>query len=176
MDPEEWVREPGRRGRVGKIDVDYVKGDEGKEDVEAQRSEAPVSVGRPEDTVMVRVEKITVLLKDSLVRVFVVPGIVCGALRGSVGGGYVGASSAWCFIREAATNGYVWLLPGCWSSVSGSLFMYGCLSFVTGADSMDVTIGSSVSPFKSLARFVWCGITTSAYVELIVCGMGKLVT
>jgi hypothetical protein len=51
------------------------------------------------------------------------------------------------------------------------LFKYGFLSFVTGAESIELTIVSSASPFENLTGFVWCGITTSAYVGLVVCAI-----
>jgi hypothetical protein len=73
VDPKERVWDPGRGCWVREVDVDYVKSDQRHEDVEAQRAEAPICITRPEDAIVVRVEEVTVLLKDGLVRVFLVP-------------------------------------------------------------------------------------------------------
>jgi hypothetical protein len=73
VDPKEWVGNPGAARWVREVDVDYVKSDQRHENVEAQRAEAPVCITGPEDAIMVRVEEVTVLLEDGLVRVFLVP-------------------------------------------------------------------------------------------------------
>jgi hypothetical protein len=63
---------------------------------------------------VVRVEEVAVLLEDGLVRMFLVPGVVGGALRCGVCGGYVGARGTWCLVRNVVRglDGYG-LLPGC---------------------------------------------------------------
>jgi hypothetical protein len=61
-DTEKWIGEPTGRCGIGEVGVDDEDGEEGEDDVEAETVEPNVCVWGPDDSVMVTVEEVTVLL------------------------------------------------------------------------------------------------------------------
>lgn len=94
VDAEERIGEPGRRRRVGEVDVDYYHGEGGEDKAEAEVVEADEGVRGPEDAVAVAVEVFAVLLEDGLVAVLLRPGAFGGAGGVCVGCCDVGAGEA----------------------------------------------------------------------------------
>ncbi len=68
-DAEEWVRQKGGSGRIREIDVDDEggNGSEGRGPTEV--SAAAVGVSRPDDSIVIGIPVIAVLLDDGLVLV-----------------------------------------------------------------------------------------------------------
>lgn len=64
VNAEEWIRDPGRRCRVGKVDVDQEGSDQAQDWVPTPGTAASVSIQRPDDTILVLVPVDDVLLYD----------------------------------------------------------------------------------------------------------------
>lgn len=95
VDAEEGVGEPGGRGGVREVDVDYEERKGREQDPEAEVVEPDKGVAGPEDAVAVAVEEFAVLLEHGLVAVLLSPVAVGGAVGFVVGGGDVGARETW---------------------------------------------------------------------------------
>jgi hypothetical protein len=100
VEAEEGIGDPGRYRRVREVGVDDEQGYEGEDDAEAEAMEAVESVGRPDDAITVRVEKVTVLLQNSLVRVAARPVVFGGTFGRLLRGCYVCARSSWLLLAE----------------------------------------------------------------------------
>lgn len=89
VQPEERIREPGVQCRVREETVDDDNSNERQDSSKTKCVKATEIVERPYYAIVVKVEEIDMLLKDSLARMIACPGVVCGALRGFVRGGKV---------------------------------------------------------------------------------------
>ena len=75
------IRKPAWACRVREVDMDDQDCDEGQDHVEAQTVEPDECVLRPENPVVVAIEKVAVLLDHALMRVFPRPIVLCAAFR-----------------------------------------------------------------------------------------------
>lgn len=65
-DAEEWVRQEGGSGRIREIDVDDERGNSSEGRGPTEISAATVGVSRPDDTIMIGIPVIAVLLDNGL--------------------------------------------------------------------------------------------------------------
>jgi hypothetical protein len=95
VDTEEGIGNPRGARRPREVDVDDEEGDGREDDAEAQTMEPHECVLRPQNTVVVPVEEVAVLLEDGLVGMFLGPVVGRRALGCLYGRGKICACSAW---------------------------------------------------------------------------------
>ncbi len=75
-DAEEWVRQEGGSGRIREVDVDDEGGNSSERRGPTEVSAAAIGVSRPDDSIVIGIPVVAVLLNDGLMLVRCCPTVL----------------------------------------------------------------------------------------------------